>query len=80
MQQFDDRHKRLPPAEMLKSSTGASTNGGSAFIPLLPYLEEVSLFEQFDPQKSISSAQNSAVIRTTLAVYLLPFHGFSSGR
>ncbi len=79
MQQFDDRHKRLPPAEMLKSSTGASSNGGSAFIPLLPFLEEVSLFEQFDPKKSVSAAENSAVTGTTLAVYCCPSMAFFQG-
>lgn len=76
MLQFDDRNKRLPPAEMLKSMTGTSTNGGSAFLPLLPYLEEQVLFEQFDPAKAVTSGDNLKVIQTRIEVFCCPSMSF----
>lgn len=71
MLQFDDRNKQLPSAEMLKPGTSKG-NGGSAFIPLLPYLEEQSLFEQFDPQQNVTATVNSQVVATPLNVFRCP--------
>ncbi len=71
MLQFDDRNKQLPSAEMLKPGTNKG-NGGSAFIPLLPYLEEQALFEQFDPAQSVSTEANRRVIETPIAVFRCP--------
>jgi prepilin-type N-terminal cleavage/methylation domain-containing protein/prepilin-type processing-associated H-X9-DG protein len=71
MLQFDDRQQQLPGAEMLLPGT-AKSNGASAFVPLLPYLEEQALFAQFDPRQTISASANQRVIETPIPLFRCP--------
>src|SRR5690349_14198199 len=47
--QYDEVQKRLPPA-----SRDDDDLWGSAFVRLLPFVEQTSLFEQYDPTKPIT--------------------------
>jgi hypothetical protein len=64
MQQFDQLHRRLPPAY--------SDQGASAFVPLLPFLEEASLFATYDPNRRLSVEPNKTVAASELPVLRCP--------
>ena len=67
MQVYNDLQKRLPPARM--SDSGIN----SAFLTILPYLEETNLKSTFDDTLSYkSSAANSAVSSTPIPIYVCP--------
>ncbi len=76
MQQFDDRNKRLPSAEMVKPSAPRQANGASAFVPLLPFLEETAMYERFNPNQMVTSDTNYAIVRTKIAVFTCPSMAF----
>jgi prepilin-type N-terminal cleavage/methylation domain-containing protein/prepilin-type processing-associated H-X9-DG protein len=64
---YHDHTKRLPPARM--SDSGLN----SAFLTILPFLEEGNLKASFDDKLSYkSSADNLAVSNTPIAVYSCP--------
>ncbi len=66
-QLYHDTAHRLPPARM--SDSGSN----SAFLTVLPYMEESNLKDMFSDKLSYkSSAANRAVSNTQVAVYLCP--------
>lgn len=66
MHAHQSAHRELPSA----SRTGLA--GGSAFVSLLPYLEEQPLFSRYSDQLGPTEGSNSDVAGTRLAVYLCP--------
>ena len=64
MHQFDNANHRLPPAY--------AKNGGSALVPLLPFLEEQSLWSIHDSRASLSAGPNVAFAKATIAVFRCP--------
>jgi prepilin-type processing-associated H-X9-DG protein len=63
--EFDDVNGRLPSAYTV-------TNGGSAFTTLLPFIEEGSLWAQYDPKKGLSVAPNASVAETAITLLHCP--------
>ncbi|MGD9720094.1 MAG: DUF1559 domain-containing protein [Pirellulales bacterium] len=61
---FDQVQGRFPAAY--------TDSGASAFMPLLPWLEEQSLLDQYNPKLALSSAGNTAVAAAELAVFRCP--------
>lgn len=80
-QNYDGDHRSLPTAEIfyLDSSGNYVGTQGSAFVLILPYLEEKSLFQRYDPRQAPSSATNKPVSETTVGVYRCPSMGFPHG-
>jgi len=66
---YHDTHKRLPPARIDKSTTGAGT---STFYIILPYLEEEGLADLFDKNADYRTEQNLKVASHRLPTYLCP--------
>ncbi|MGD9722549.1 MAG: DUF1559 domain-containing protein [Pirellulales bacterium] len=67
MHMYHDVGKRLPPARM--SDSGFN----SAFLTILPYLEESNLKDMFDDKVNYkSSAANLAVSNTLIPIYVCP--------
>ncbi len=62
--EFDDVNGRLP--------SSYTPNGGSAFTLLLPFIEESSLWVQYDPKKSLSVAPNESVAETPILLLRCP--------
>jgi prepilin-type N-terminal cleavage/methylation domain-containing protein/prepilin-type processing-associated H-X9-DG protein len=82
MHEFDEANKRLPNSETLRVdpvSNILTRTGGSAFIPILPFLEEQSLFEQYHPSLDIGHTSNQEFAQTSIAVYKCPSMVFSKG-
>jgi prepilin-type N-terminal cleavage/methylation domain-containing protein/prepilin-type processing-associated H-X9-DG protein len=84
MQQYDLARKRLPSSETTRWVTKAGQavqerTGGSAFIPILPFLEEQMLFEQYDPQLVLSNSPNKELAREAIAVFRCPSMIFYKG-
>ena len=79
MQQFDEVYRRLPHADMLRPGSTTATNGASAFVSLLPFLDLAPLYDQMDFQLSMSSSPNREICNQTLAVFscpsMVPFGG-----
>jgi len=63
-QNFNDVRRQLPAAYV--------DQGASAFVVLLPFLEETSLFELYDPTKSPDDEVNSPFASTPVAVFICP--------
>jgi prepilin-type N-terminal cleavage/methylation domain-containing protein/prepilin-type processing-associated H-X9-DG protein len=78
MLNFDSAKKRLPSSETIHPTTMART-GGSAFVPILPYLEEEALFEQYDPTLNLSMSPNDAFSQASVAILRCPSMVFYSG-
>lgn len=83
MHAFDEAQQRLPSSETWYSDptapTGQRFTGGSAFVALLPYLEQAHLYARYNPKLSISAAQNAAIANTTLDVLCCPSMTFYDG-
>lgn len=81
--QFDTARKRLPPVETFipdrAQASGIRVTGGSAFIPILPFLEEQELFSRYDPRSSITQGKNTEFARTHIEVYCCPSMQFRKG-
>ena len=70
MHLYHDSMKRLPPARIDGATIGA---GASAFLAILPYLEEKSSADLFDSKKGYKSTSgNRDVSNTRIPVYLCP--------
>jgi prepilin-type N-terminal cleavage/methylation domain-containing protein/prepilin-type processing-associated H-X9-DG protein len=67
---YQDSMKRLPPARIDGATIGA---GASAFLAILPYLEEQSSANLFDSKTGYKgSSGNIGVSNTSIPVYLCP--------
>ncbi len=66
MHSYQSAHRRLPSA----SRRGLAS--GSAFVTLLPYLEEKALFDQYRDELSPTEGTNAEISGTRLAVYVCP--------
>lgn len=71
MQQFNGDHGRLPNADMFRPGT-TTLNGASAFVQILPYLDQQPLYERLDFSKDMSVSPNNEVGSTTLDVFCCP--------
>jgi len=70
MHLYHDSMKRLPPARIDGGSVGA---GASAFLAILPYVEEQASADLFDSTKSFKgTSSNIDVSNTRIPVYLCP--------
>jgi prepilin-type N-terminal cleavage/methylation domain-containing protein len=78
MLNFDNANKRLPPSETINPMTMARS-GGSAFIPILPFLEEETLFEQYNPNLSLSASPNDVFSQASVSVFHCPSMLFYKG-
>ncbi|MDZ4817572.1 MAG: DUF1559 domain-containing protein [Planctomycetota bacterium] len=68
---FDHNYKRLPAAIQTHPSTGEHLMG-SAFISILPFMEESVLYSRYDMTKGPTDGTNLEVTRTKLPVFLCP--------
>ena len=66
MHAYQSAHRSLP------SASRGGLASGSAFVTLLPYLEEKALFDQFKDDLSPTAGTNAEVSGTPLAVYVCP--------
>jgi prepilin-type processing-associated H-X9-DG protein len=66
MHSYQSAHRGLPSA----SRRGLAS--GSAFVSLLPYLEEQSLFDHYQDDLSPTAGANAEVAATKLQVYVCP--------
>jgi prepilin-type N-terminal cleavage/methylation domain-containing protein/prepilin-type processing-associated H-X9-DG protein len=62
--------KRELPAASLHNSIG--TDHESAFLFLLPYLEESNKYVRYNPELGTSHADNKGVVETVIPIYLCP--------
>ncbi|TWT37596.1 hypothetical protein KOR34_25500 [Posidoniimonas corsicana] len=79
---FENTHQTLPPPQVLGPGDGLVASSsfyshlGSMFVLLLPYLEEGSLFEQYDlshpPTYRGADADNLSIAETALPAYTCP--------
>ncbi|QEG33734.1 DUF1559 domain-containing protein [Bythopirellula goksoeyrii] len=68
-QNFHDAHKHLPPPKVGGSAT---SNLGSTFVLLLPYLEQTSMSAQYDLTKSVASPENLPITTAPFDVFMCP--------
>jgi prepilin-type N-terminal cleavage/methylation domain-containing protein len=71
MANYTDVNKRLPPATPLVMSTGDAT-GGTWVVKIWPYIEEQSLYDQFDKTKSSNDLANKKPVGTSLPWLICP--------
>ena len=64
MHSYNDTLKKLPPAQQ-----GSLT---SAFVALLPYLEQGAVRDMYDDTKSYHDPVNLRVVNQTIPIYLCP--------
>jgi prepilin-type processing-associated H-X9-DG protein len=75
---YHETHKLFPPGWIaVDPATGAQNahlghSGVGWGTLILPHLDQATLYQQFDPKVSIAHANNAALRRTSLAVYLCP--------
>ncbi len=74
---YNDVHRRLPPSVLgiqdgVANGRVVNKPGLTPWVSILPFLEQDSLFEQFDFNHDTSSPQNQASSRKTPSVYLCP--------
>ncbi len=65
----------LPPPSIPASDKGDNgffNTWGSAFVLILPYLEESDRFSKFDPAKNVTSPTNLPVTSSSIPTYLCP--------
>lgn len=67
-QNYHDTNKHLPPPNL----AGTFKFYGSAFVVLLPYLEESSRYAQYDVTKAVNEGDNLKVTGHPIDVYLCP--------
>lgn len=65
-------HAHQSARRCLPSAARVGLSSGSAFVTLLPYLEEQALFDQYRDQIAPTAGTNAAVAGTKLGVYLCP--------
>jgi prepilin-type N-terminal cleavage/methylation domain-containing protein len=61
-----DVHRALPPAISPRG------DDSSAFVAILPYLEQENLLRQYNPEKSPLDEENLQVVNTPLSTYVCP--------
>jgi prepilin-type N-terminal cleavage/methylation domain-containing protein/prepilin-type processing-associated H-X9-DG protein len=61
---FNDAHRQLPASYI--------DQGASAFVAILPFLEETSLYEMYDPKKSPDDDANKPFASKSVAVFICP--------
>lgn len=64
MQNHDDSHRRLPPAVQ------ANNKLGSAFVQVLPYIEENTLFKAYKPTLNPDEGTNQPIANTNIPLFL----------
>lgn len=64
---YHDVHSCLPPA-----SDSGGLFSGSAFLMLLPYIEQGSAHAQYHPGSGITDAENQDLIGTRFSIFLCP--------
>ena len=64
---YHDIHKFLPPA-----STNTSLSGNSGFAAILPFIEQASLFSQYDFSKGNSDPANLNAVSQRIKTYICP--------
>jgi type II secretory pathway pseudopilin PulG len=64
---YHDAYKYLPPA-----STNSNLSGSSAFAAILPYIEQASLYTQYDFSKGNSDPMNTQVVSQRIKTYICP--------
>ena len=69
MHSYHDQHQSLPPGWQSESS-GQSGYGWA--VPLLPHLEETSVYRQVNVHRPITHLVNSAACNSSLATFLCP--------
>ncbi|WP_449314218.1 DUF1559 domain-containing protein [Rubripirellula tenax] len=77
MHNYNDVNRRLPPSAIGIRVGGTNRQpvqraGLTAFVSILPFVEQSSLFEQFDFNADAWSPQNEASAKRTPPVYLCP--------
>ncbi len=77
LHQYDNVHRRLPPTvtgiNAGQRDGGPVHRGGlTAFVSILPQLEQTALFEQFDFNADAWAAVNEAAARRTPSIYRCP--------
>ncbi|MCC7085697.1 MAG: DUF1559 domain-containing protein [Pirellulales bacterium] len=73
-QNYNHTYKRLPRVEtsVIDSAAKVRYTGASAFVVILPYLEEQSLFAQYNPQLMIAEGTNVQFASTAVSVFRCP--------
>ena len=83
MHQFDLANRRLPTTETFVPHPTISgkikLTGGSAFLPLLPFLEESPLFDRYDLNQYPSDGGNAEASKASIATFVCPSMVFSFG-
>ncbi len=80
LHQHDGVYKRLPGTETFYSTGAVRTfTGGSAFIPILPYVEEQSLYDSYNPKRAIGHSDNAVIRKTPVTLYRCPSMTFREG-
>lgn len=70
---FDHANKRLPNTETFYVSKNKRVySEGSAFIPILPFIDEQALYAKYKPNRSVSHAENTAFVSAAVATYRCP--------
>ncbi|TWT49622.1 PEP-CTERM motif protein [Rubripirellula amarantea] len=81
MHNYNNVHRKLPPSALGVRVGGTNREpiqqgGLTAFVSILPFLEQSSLFEQFDLTSDAWSPQNEVPASKTPEVYLCPSMSF----
>jgi prepilin-type N-terminal cleavage/methylation domain-containing protein/prepilin-type processing-associated H-X9-DG protein len=75
-QNYNNTYKRLPNTDLRvpdsSAPSGFRDTGASAFAVILPFLEEQSLFAQYDVQLSMGDGPNPEFAKTTVSIYRCP--------
>jgi prepilin-type N-terminal cleavage/methylation domain-containing protein/prepilin-type processing-associated H-X9-DG protein len=80
MQNYDETNRRLPPVETTYLAGGVlKTSGGSAFILILPFIEEKTKFDAYDLKLAPKSATNKSISESAIAAYRCPSMVFRYG-
>lgn len=79
LHQHDLVHKRLPGTETYYgANTQRTFSGGSAFIPILPYVEQHGLFATYDAMRSIGHSANAQIRKAAIPLYRCPSITFAA--
>jgi prepilin-type N-terminal cleavage/methylation domain-containing protein/prepilin-type processing-associated H-X9-DG protein len=74
-QLFHDAKRELPAASLYNS---IGTDHESAFLFLLPYLEESNKYVRYNPELGTSHPDNQGVVETVIPIYLCPSMAYES--
>ena len=72
MMNHDQTIKRLPWAIQAEDPNTHQTKLGSAFVQILPYLEENGLFRSYNPQQNPDEGANAAIAATNIPLFICP--------